>query len=316
VSFVPKVLERNWQLKVSALAMAVLLWTVPRFETQGSRVMEDVPVRIELSDPNWALVEDPSPATVSVTLSGPARELISLGVERPPVLVPMDEVLSGDTTVMLRTSWFRGSGRDGVVVEGLSPEAVRLSFEKIETRRVPFAAPFLEELPQGLSLAGPLEITPFEADTRGAASRLEGLDSIPLIPLDLAAVEGEGPFILQVDTTGLQGLQFFTMEVSVTVATEPTTAREFSDLPVRLPILNEDPQLQTRPASVTVVLLGARSLVEGVDPADISVTIPTSRSSLAPGQEVELVVVVEGIPDFVEARVTPVWVRLRRPVGR
>lgn len=316
MSFVPKVLERNWQLKVSALAMAVLLWTVPRFDIQGSRVMEDVPVRIELTDPNWALVGDPSPALVSVTLTGPARELISIGVDRPPVSVPIDEVFSGDTTVLLRPSWFRGSGRDGVVVEDLRPGAVRVRLEQIQRRHIPFSAPFFGDLPQGLSLAAQPQITPSEAVIFGAASRFEGLDSLPLIPLDLARVEGEGPFVLQVDTTGLRDLNIAPMEASVTVPTEATAAREFSDLTIRLPILDTDPQLQARPASVTVVLLGARSLVEMVDLSDITVRIPTARTSLAPGQEVQVVPVVEGVPDLVEYRLTPEWVRLQRPVGR
>jgi len=317
VSFLPGILTKNWQLKVVAVGMAVLLWTVPLFEGQSSQILEDIPVRVQLSDPKWALVGDPSPAVVSVTLSGPVRDLIALGVDRPPILVPMDELFSGDTTVLLSRSWCRVSGRDGVVVEELRPGAVTLSFEGIEERRIAFSDSLFGELPQGISLAGPPEITPPEARVFGAASRFERVDSLRLMPMDLSLVEeGSGPFLLGVDTTGLQGLDIVPLEASMAIPTDSTTERVFPDLILLLPRLDSDPQLQCFPASVTVVLVGARSLVEGVDPEALTVTIPPLRASMAPGQEERVEVVVEGVPELVEYGVTPAWVRLRRPAGQ
>jgi YbbR domain-containing protein len=316
LSFFPGVITRNWQLKLSAFAMAVLLWTVPRFDAQGSRTLEDVPVRVQINDPDWAQVSDPSPPTVSVTLSGPARELMALAVDRLPVLVPIDEVTSGDTTVRLRTAWFRGSGRDGVVVEDLQPAAVSLSFERIEQRPFPLAAPVYGDLPAGLSLAGLPELDPDVAVVFGTASRFEGLDSLRLFPIDLGQVQGEEPLVGTVDTTGLQDLSVLPLQTTVRVPVEPTTAREFADLPLSLPTMDSDPQLQVRPTSVTVVLVGAGSLVDSVNAESLEATVPLSRASLSPGEEERVLVVVEGVPDFVEARVTPGWVLLRRPVGR
>jgi YbbR domain-containing protein len=316
VAFLPRILTKNWQLKVSAVGMAVLLWTVPRFEGQSSQILEDIPVRVQLSDPNWVLVGEPSPAVVTVTLSGPARDLIALGVDRPPVLVPMDDVSPGDTTVFLLHSWFRVSGRDGVVVEDLRPSAVSLSFERKEERHIPISVPVFGELPPGVSLAGPPVITPSVAQVFGAASRFGGVDSLRLMPLDLSLVQGPDPILLGVDTTGLQGLDVVSLEASVEIPTDSTTAREFPDQLLLLPLLDSDPQLQALPATVTVVLMGARSLVDGVDPDSLTVTIPTGRASLAPGQEERMGVVVEGVPEWVEVIVTPNWVRLRRPVGQ
>jgi hypothetical protein len=102
----------------------------------------------------------------------------------------------------------------------------------------------------------------------------------------------------------------------VTVPTEPTAAKEFRGLALTLPVVDRDPQLQARQTSITVVLVGPQSLVEGVEAGDLRVTIPRSRAGLAPGQEERVVLVVEGIPEYVEARATPDWVLLRRPVGQ
>jgi len=316
VPFLPGILSKNWQLKVMALTMAVLLWTVPRFEAQDSRVLEDIPVQVQLNDLNWVQVGTPSPAFVSVTLSGSARDLIALGVARPPVQVPINEVFSGDTTVSLLPSWFRGSGGEGVVVEDLRPGFVTLTFERKVERVLPFSAPLRGEFPEGISQAGPPIISPAVAMVLGAASSFEGMDSLRLMPVDLARAGDQGPFLQPVDTTGLHGLDPLILVASVEIRTEPTETREVTELVLHLPRLDSDPQLQAFPTSVTVVLSGPASLVGAVNPEDLIVTIPTGGPTLAPGAEEDVVPVVEGVPDWVGYTLSPGWVVLRRPAGQ
>jgi hypothetical protein len=300
-----------------ALATAVLLWTVPRFEAQSTQVLDDIPVRVDLTDPGWAQIGTPSPDRVSVTLSGPARDLIAIALDPPPVYVPMGEVLSEDTTVDLRTSWFRGSVRDGVVVEGLSPGSVSLSFEQKEDRVLPFSVPLTGELPEGTSLAGRPRVTPPAATVVGPPSRFEGVDSVPLLPVDLSLVVGPGPFTQGVDMEELPGLDPLTREASVDFPTDSTVVRQYPDQVLELPLLDSGPQLQARPISVSVVLTGAASLVDQVDPEAMQVTIPDSGASLAPGEENrEVLVIVKGLPEWVEYSVTPARVLVLRPVGQ
>jgi len=317
VSRYPGILTKNWQLKMSALAMAVLLWTVPRFEAQSSRVFEEIPIRVQLNDPEWVLAGDPSPSTVRATISGPARELFALGVERFPVLVPVDRVSSADTAVLLRFSWLRIPGGEGVVVEDLSPGAVRLSFERIRSAPVALAVRFSGELPEGLSLAAPPDVTPAVVQALGAASRLESLDSLFLRALDLSRVRASGTFIQLVDTAGLRGVIVAPTQAAVRIRVEETAERTLPGVPISLPPLDEDPQLQARPATVTLTLVGARSLVEAVDPSSLRATLSAGRAAaLAPGQEESRsYVIVEGVPPLLQAEIDPPWVLLRRPAG-
>jgi YbbR domain-containing protein len=227
----------------------------------------------------------------------------------------MDEVSSGDTTVQLRPSWFRVSGRE-VVVEDMTPGVVSISFEPIVRRQVNLSVQMTGTPPQGVSLAGPPVIDPPDVTVVGSASWFQGLDYLELVPFDLSRLIDTGPYSLGVDTTGLSGVDILPMEASVSVPVEPTATREFLDQVVVVPSLPSDPQLQVRPATVTVVLVGARSLIEAVDPADLRVTVPIGLASLAPGREERVSVVLEGIPDFTVARTNPDWVLLRRPVGQ
>jgi hypothetical protein len=97
---------------------------------------------------------------------------------------------------------------------------------------------------------------------------------------------------------------------------EETLTKSFEGVPVRLPNLASDPQLQARPSTVTVVLTGATSLVENFDPDQLRITVSgTVATALVPGEEVRATLSVEGPPEVVQATLDPEWVLLRRPTG-
>ena len=317
MSLFPGILTKHWQLKLMALAMAVLLWTVPRLEEQRREVWEDIPVRVDLNDPEYAVMGDPSPPSVRVTVVGPARELFAMGVDRPSVVVPVDQVVAQDTTVLLRPPWVRIPGGGEVVVEEISPGTVRLSFEPVEVGAFNLAFRSVGSLPEGHSLAGVPQVNPALVRVSGPASALAALDSVYLVSLDLSGLRESGVFTLAVDSTGLGEMAPFPQEASVEILIEETVERVFLEVPVELPMLASDPQLQARPATVTVTLVGARSLIEAVDPAGLSLVLPPGRASaLSPGGEETVRPTVAGVSFLVDPQVTPEWVILRRPAGQ
>lgn len=314
--FFPEVLARNWQLKLSALAMAVLLWTVPQLETQGSYVLEDVPVEVQLNDPDWALLEDPLPPTVSVTISGSTRTIMALRVDRPSIWVPIDAVSSADTAILLLPPWLRTSVGEDFSVEGLVPNEVRLSFERMDFKPVNLLFRSTGFLPEGLSLARVPEVSPGFVRVSGPASRLGELTVLGLMPIDLSGLRNSASFDLPVDTAGLAGMALSSQRASVEIVLEETLSRSFPEVSIRLPVLDDDPQLQARPATVTLELSGARSLVEDLDLSGIRLTVSqTVGAALVPGEEVRATLSVEGVPEVVQATLNPEWVLLRRPTG-
>jgi YbbR domain-containing protein len=316
VRFFPGIITRNWQLKLSALAMAVLLWTVPEFETQRSQVLQNVPVRVQLNDPQWALRGNPVPASIQVSVSGATRDLMSLRADRPSIVVPIDEVSSPDTVIPLLHPWLRMSVGGEVVVEELAPSIVQLFFEPIGVNAATLLPRLPGALPDGLSLSRAPEVNPEAVQISGPASRVDSLTFLNLEPLDLSDVRSSGTFVLHVDTTDLTGMALSPQRASVTVFVEETATRELTEVPVTLPALASDPALQSRPSSVTLVLVGARSLVEAVVPSELRVTVSrTVATALAPGEEVRATLTVEGVPDLVDGSLDPGWVILRRPTG-
>jgi len=122
-------LARDWSLKLTALALAVLLWIAVRGGEPVRLTLPDVPVHVALHDAGWVPAAPPAPATVRVTFSGPLRELARLAVDPPRIVVPVDEVRDTVELRPLRPAWVRLDARfRRVRAETLEPAAVRLFF--------------------------------------------------------------------------------------------------------------------------------------------------------------------------------------------
>lgn len=312
MSVLPGIVTRNWKLKLAALGLALLLWTSLRLEALDRQVLPSVPVRVQLNDPQWAVGGDPEPASVEVHFSGPARELFSLYLERPTVTVPVDQVASGDTAVLLRPEWVRLPNRPGVVVEEIRPRQVGLRFDPITQGVAPVALRTDGGLPSEVALAEPLQMDPEVVRVSGPARQVEAVDSVRLEPLDLEQVTSTGSRRLPVDTTGLYGLVISPSAVRVDYTVDDRVERSLTDVPVVPAEGGEEVQLD--PDSTGVVLSGAESVVEGVDAGSLWAEVPAEAlSDLGPGDAREVPVVVRGLPPLVDARPTPNSVVARVP---
>lgn len=298
--FLPELLSRNWTLKLAALGIAVLLWTAVRVEAPDRQSLPGVPVRIQLDDPGWAMVGDPSPPTVELRVGGPGRALFQLALNPPSLVIPVDQVHVGDTTIAVRRDWVRIQDRPGVVVEDVQPSTVRLSFEPLENAAVPLVVPTTGDLDEELALAGELSTNPAVVRVSGPRSRVRELDSIPLRPLDLGGVDGTGTHRMElaVDTTGLSDLSFSPLEATVSVRVDDRVERVVEGVPVTL----EAEGLLVQPPAMDVILRGPRSLLESGGSIEVSLAVPESALEGIGGAEDRRVQVeVRGLPDFVRA---------------
>lgn len=307
---VPTALVRNWQLKLSALGLSIFLWALVQTEPLSQETFSSVPVVVEVADTLWTTTGDAIPPTVELRLGGPAREIIRLAREGTSVRVPISAVGSRDTVIAVQRDWVQLGQRAGVTVESVSPATVRVSFEPAVARSIPLAIRVRGELPAELALSSALQVNPLEVSVRGPESRVEGLDSLPLLPLDLAMVHESDIFTLQVDTAGLGGASVTPAEAMVGVRVEPMLVRDLEQ------VVHADtrgPQLIVEPASVRLRLSGARTLLIAMDPSLLRVSVPpASVAGLAPGEERLVRLQVDGVPALVTARPSTEVVTVRR----
>lgn len=313
MSLLPRALVHNWRLKLAALGLAVFLWALVQTEPRNAETFSDIPVIANVTDTAWTLSGEPRPPSVELRLSGPAREIIRLAREGTMVRVTIREVGSSDTLVTLRRDWVElGDGR-GISVESVSPSAVHLSFERAVSRAVPLSLRYKGQLPDRWALASPVGLNPQVARVRGPASRVQGVDSLPLEPLDLSRIRGSGVFNLAVDTAGLAGGRVTPPTATVAIRVEEKVERVLSGIPVMIQPADGEPAMMVEPATVGVTLRGARTLVNAVDPADLRAWVASELvHALVAGEERRVPVRIEGVPALVSVQMDNEVVTVRR----
>ena len=300
--------SRNWFLKLSAFVVALLLWVAVRTEAPTRQELREIPVEVALADPGWVVAGAPSPATVNLLMSGSSRELLGVTVDRPTLVIPIDRVTAADTTVVLRSAWVRLEERPGVVVEGIEPPSIVLSLEPVQGVILPVAARVRGELPPGLALAGPFQLFPEGVRVSGPESRFQGLDSARLVPVDLAGVTAPGRISVPVDTANLEGLLVRPAAVELELHLEERVERVMSGIPIVLPPGMTEasepalaaPRLELLPRTASVIIRGARSLVDRTDPTRFALVVRIEPGEVPPpGTEAEFPVALEGLPPLV-----------------
>ena len=310
-------LLHNWRLKLSALGFSVFLWALVQTEPRSSETISAVPIQIEVADTAWMLAGPPTPATVELQLAGPAREIIRLAREGTTVRVPLETVGSPDTVISLQRDWVELGQWTGLTVEAVSPLLVGVELERAVTRTLPVAVRVQGDLPGHLALASAIGVDPRVVSVRGPESRLTELDSIPLVAFDLGAVRQSGVSDVAIDTTGLAGAYVDPPTVTLGVSVEDEVERVFQGLPVQVETESVGTEVVVDPVSIQVRLSGARSLVNALDPMFLRVwVLPEDLSGMLPGEERQVPLRIEGVPEFVTVVPATDVVTVRRLADR
>lgn len=306
----PGFLTRNWTLKLSAFGIAMLLWTAVRIETPSLSELEDVPIRVDVADPQWALVEEPTPAGVTVRVRGPSRELWGVS---PSIVIPVDNVTSNDTTVMLERQWVRLANRD-LTVEDIQPTVVRLRLESVLRVDLPVALRLGGELPSDLALARSPAPEPEQLRVLGPESRVLELDSVPTQALDLTTVNGSGRQRVQVDTGAVRGVHVQPPAIEVELEVVERVERRDGGVPIVVPAPGWEETWAMEPREATVLLSGAESVLEAIGPGSFRLVVDLSEGRLPrePGEEAVFPLRAEGLPSIVRAEMQPSEVTVRR----
>jgi hypothetical protein len=310
---VPSSLVRNWRLKLAALGLSIFLWALVQTEPLSQETFSSVPVLVDVVDTSWTTSGAPVPQTVELRLGGPAREIIRLAREGTSVRVPVSAVGSRDTVIELQRDWVQLGQRPGVTVETISPATLRVAFEPAVTKSVGVSMRIQGELPSHLALSSELEVNPETVVVRGPESRLSGVESIPLTPLDLRRIEDSEIVTLPVDTTGLAATSVVPPEVVVALQVEPRIERVLEGEVVRADVRNPDVHLAVEPPTIRLRLVGARTIVTTLDLSLLRVSVPpSSLAGMAPGEERIVRVQIDGVPSLVTVQPATDVVTVRR----
>ncbi|HEX6640393.1 MAG TPA: hypothetical protein VF215_04740 [Thermoanaerobaculia bacterium] len=194
----PGLITDSWELKLTALGLAVLLWAAVRSEESTRFTMRDVPVELRLTDQAWVADGAVVPGTVTFDVVGPVRELVRLTFAEATMAVPVEDVEDTLEFYRPRADWIEFSERfENLRIEQIQPAALRFRFQPIERRMIPVAA----RLEGDLDSSARRVIEPAEVLVIGPRNRVSVLDSLVVRVPDLAAVLDD-TVALPLDTAG------------------------------------------------------------------------------------------------------------------
>jgi hypothetical protein len=313
VAVLPRALTRNWTLKLASLGLAIFLWAVVRADPPGRETLTEVPVRVQIGDLDWTLDGVPEPATVDVSFAGPVRQVLRLDRSGTVVRVPLPEVTNPDTVIQLRRDWVVMDGAAGLVVDDIVPATVRLALTRNVAEPRPVAVRVRGELPDELGLAAPLSTSPSVVRLRGPASRIEAVDSVPTVSLDLGRISTSGVLELPVDTGGMAGVSVSPTEVQLRVQVDTIMERYRSAVPVELPP-GSGSDAVVEPERLGITLVGPRTLLMRPEASRVRLVARLGPEGVPPpGSARRVPVDVVDAPGLVRTTPSADSVTVRRP---
>lgn len=298
-------LTQNWQLKLMACALAVLLWVVVSAEQVMSSWIP-VPLEVQATDPNFQLLRENLPDEVRVRFVGPGREFFDLAVRRPPLRLVVDQVREAEQMVDLDPSMVRLPNEMDVSAQAVDPGSLRLRFRRMATRTLPVRVTVASGPGQGFTVVDSLQARPQQVQVGGPAERVQELQSVSTVPISIPPGDSLFSRVVPVDTVGLEGLQWSARRVRVSGRVESVVERQLRELPVSV-----GPGVTIRPSQVGARLRGPRSRVLSVEPQNVRVVmaIDSIPAQVPPGGAV-VPLRLEGLPPGVQGTLEPRAVRL------
>lgn len=257
----------NWQLKLLAFALAVLLWIVVSGEQVQSHSFP-VPLEVRVSDPRYQLVKSSVPREVDVDFVGPGREFVDLALRRPVLLLEIGEVDSTESVVALAPNMVQVPSQLALAPRRIDPARVRLRFRRIDSRVVPVEVRFGDGYGRGWTVVDSLRVDPASVEVRGPQALLDDVQSVATQALRLTPQDSDFSRWVPLDTSRLRGLTLSVRRVRVSGEADRVVDRMVAGVTV-----NVGPGVTVSPAAVDVHVRGARSVVGGLTPGDLRVVV-------------------------------------------
>ena len=214
------VVLRNWPLKLTALALAILLWIFVASEETTSQLVN---VQVEVDLPPDLALSKPAPA-VRALVTGPGRELIKL-YAAPPVIhvtVPANAALPR-WRLVLSPSDVQVSRNARVSIQDVEPRTVEFDLDHLVRRDVPVAMRGTIEAESGFVVVRPVGVTPATVRVSGPRALVAALESLPTEPVEIRGVTGPFERLVPLDTASLLLIRVAPHEVTVSGRTRRKT---------------------------------------------------------------------------------------------
>ena len=264
----------NLGLKLFALLLAVLLYVHVLTDRPSEQTIY-LPVTVDGLPDSLALASNP-PTEVGVRLRGTGKELITLGLTKPPVRVSLAGVGPGMFQRALGPADVPLEGMPGVsVIEVKDPAEVRLEVTRRASRFVPVRVPITGEPEKGMVVAGEPLVRPSVVRISGPSTWVARQETLRTEPVSIAGKRDTVELVqaLVAPPTWAHAAPG-SVVVSIPIDVESTKTMSL-DLEVRG--IRGELRVELRPESVQATWRGPRALLGGVDARDFHASVDAGR---------------------------------------
>ncbi len=257
----------DWLMKLVALIITLALWFgVTGLRTPIERRLDNVTLKVLIS--NELAITNTPVEEVSLIVRGDKSKLDSIREKDVIVLLDLTNAQAGDRTVEIKPENVNLDLPSGVRLEEIQPSKIAVKLEKVEKREIFVKAETENNLPEGFEIYG-ISVIPQKVPIRGPASYVNSIDSISTEKIDLKD--------RQTDFT-VQQVPLNIVNPKITVVDETVVDVFFRIGERRIERLFIVP-VEKEKRTATIILYGARSLLNSLKTEDIKVQLVKSESN-------------------------------------
>jgi YbbR domain-containing protein len=188
--FFRKYVLKNLSLKLTALAVAVLLWWTVGHDATVEIAMT-VPIEFHSAPEDLQMISE-SPLQARVTMRGPERLLRGMEASQVHAIINLQGVNPGEHTFELTDGQIRVPR--GVEVMQADPAQFHISFDHSGSRRVQVQPRVIGSLVSGYGITD-IAAQPAQVTITGPQSRVNSIDRATTDPVDATGVVGQATFV-------------------------------------------------------------------------------------------------------------------------
>ena len=263
-----RIFLEDWSLKLLSLAIAVVLWLL--VTGQNEPVTAHVNVQLNFIRPQALEISNDPPRTVDVMLTGSRNKLDDLTSLDLVATVDISDQRAGERVLRLADKAHIPLPQ-GIKVDGYQPSAIPIHLEPIVDRQIPVELKLEGKPPEGFEVYS-VQLSKSTVTVRGPTSRVNALTKLMTESIYLNGHKGSFPASsLAIDVPDPK-VDLVDPVVSVQIEIgEVRKERNISGVNVTT---SQGGKVQ--PATTSVTLLGATSLIDSLKAEDLKIVLDAS----------------------------------------
>jgi YbbR domain-containing protein len=274
--FVQEYLLENWNLKITAVLLSLILWLFVRGEPAQEKFISGVPIEVRV--PAHMEITEERPTSVDVTMIAATFSDMLLGQPHPACLIDLQEAKEGEHTISLTVENIKMPRGSGIEIVKVNPSRVTLVLERTLSKEVPIVVPVRGDPSRGYEIYG-RSSKPSTVVITGPRSHINPVTEISTETVSIADLKQPSRFFVGLNLKDKTLRTSISNPIQVDIEVGPRRkVATIEDVPVAI----DDPAYATAPKNVTVQVFAPVDSIPDLEPSDFSASV--SAAGLDPSK--------------------------------